>query len=770
MFLVNLSLNLMNKSKIILTSFFFLSTVFFGKTNVRIASFFVSDAFASTPAFIKVENRLLITVDLLSQNRQESLKELHATLLQELNVSPLSPQRKDELHVALGLIEKNANQPTQAIAYFERIKMTSLLYPSVLYLKFKTYLELSHAASAPVAAQVACQKAELFLKEALIHTFEPYQKDLQNELVQLHACKAKALLALDPQNSELSALVPYVLQSPLEQSPEDRKKFLEWIFASKTATAPQLHSLLEELTQRYPNDTWVNSKLAQFPEAKSLPLPSKRSEKIPPLGIQEDAATQAFADAQKFKLLKKLPQEIDQLLLILNEFPQTDAAQKASSRLQTLAQTLPPKEVDFFIKDFARAPPKPLSQLARTLWERELQEPSIELHQKLITLHPFSESAQETEYFLGRLYEDKHDWKQARTHFQAFAQKNALSKFYKRALFKIGLLSYLLKDYEQAIYALNKYRVEVDHPNAKAEALFWMSRAYADKKQTQLSQQFKNELAFISPLSFYAFLVGQLPNTFPDPLPKYTSSHFSNSKNVELAKTFLASGLPRFAATILEKIDLKAEPQLSFEIAQLFGISKKHSPAMALSYDLIHRNYDQIPQVLLEMIFPKEFRQDIETQAKKYTLPQGLLYAIVKQESAFQAEAQSPVGALGLMQLMPKTAERVALELERPSPTKNDLFSSEKNIELGAKYLHKLLTQFSGNLVYAIAAYNAGPEKVKTWITRWGNLPQDLFIELIPFDETRDYVKLVLRNHAFYAKLLSQPLPNLDENLKKPSI
>jgi soluble lytic murein transglycosylase len=115
------------------------------------------------------------------------------------------------------------------------------------------------------------------------------------------------------------------------------------------------------------------------------------------------------------------------------------------------------------------------------------------------------------------------------------------------------------------------------------------------------------------------------------------------------------------------------------------------------------------------------------------------------------------VGAIGLMQLMPLTANQVAQRFGFSGVDREDLFDQDMNIRLGVRYLGQLLDQFSGNVAHAVAAYNAGPTAVTSWISTHRGRDQDEFIELIPYQETRLYVKRVLRSYGEYLRLHRPP-------------
>lgn len=157
----------------------------------------------------------------------------------------------------------------------------------------------------------------------------------------------------------------------------------------------------------------------------------------------------------------------------------------------------------------------------------------------------------------------------------------------------------------------------------------------------------------------------------------------------------------------------------------------------------------------------------IFTSMPDSTLEKALTLAIIRQESSFDTHAKSPVGALGLMQLMPATAQDMAKELQIRYQ-KQSLLSEKYNIQLGNYYLEKLLRKFSGSYILAIASYNGGQGNVRKWLKDYGD-PREIenteevidWIEKIPFSETRNYVQRVLEGTQIYRHLLNHsPSPH----------
>jgi peptidoglycan lytic transglycosylase len=152
----------------------------------------------------------------------------------------------------------------------------------------------------------------------------------------------------------------------------------------------------------------------------------------------------------------------------------------------------------------------------------------------------------------------------------------------------------------------------------------------------------------------------------------------------------------------------------------------------------------------IELRFPLAYRDVIETNANRHGLDPGWVYGVVRQESAFVPDARSGAGALGLMQLMPATGRLTGRRLNIPVRGAHALLDVEKNINLGAGYLRQMLDRYDGNEVPATASYNAGPNRVNDWFTGDGPMDAEIWIETIPIDETRDYVKNVLAFTTVY--------------------
>ena len=157
-------------------------------------------------------------------------------------------------------------------------------------------------------------------------------------------------------------------------------------------------------------------------------------------------------------------------------------------------------------------------------------------------------------------------------------------------------------------------------------------------------------------------------------------------------------------------------------------------------------------------MFPQAFKGWVLKYSSKANLSEEWVWAIMRSESMYKPDVISPVGAKGLMQLMPYTARNLARLAGEAASQNPNLIEPEVSIKYGAQYLARLKEKFKGNLPLAAAAYNAGPHRIEGWLINFGHLDTDEFIEHIPFLETRNYVKKVVRNHTFYRRLYAKDL------------
>lgn len=163
--------------------------------------------------------------------------------------------------------------------------------------------------------------------------------------------------------------------------------------------------------------------------------------------------------------------------------------------------------------------------------------------------------------------------------------------------------------------------------------------------------------------------------------------------------------------------------------------------------------YKPVETAILKHLYPCKYSEYVEKYAKEYNIDHLLIYSIIKAESNFEPQSTSTSGAKGLMQLMEKTAEEVAENTLIEYKHDETIYNIETNIMLGTKYFAQLLENYNGNIYLSLAAYNAGMGNVAKWIEQ-GIIKEDgSDIENIPFKETNQYVRKIIRNYRIYQEV-----------------
>jgi len=163
-------------------------------------------------------------------------------------------------------------------------------------------------------------------------------------------------------------------------------------------------------------------------------------------------------------------------------------------------------------------------------------------------------------------------------------------------------------------------------------------------------------------------------------------------------------------------------------------------------------------RVYWALAYPQAYYPIVTAAAKRFGLKPAMIWGVMREESAFRPNVVSPAKAVGLMQIIPPTAEEIAQGLQ-VAYRDGMLEVPSDNITFGSWYLSKLIEKYRGNLYLAVAAYNAGPDAVDRWVVDRGDLPLDEFLEEIPYSETKDYVKRVMKSYLVYETLYGERKP-----------
>ena len=280
------------------------------------------------------------------------------------------------------------------------------------------------------------------------------------------------------------------------------------------------------------------------------------------------------------------------------------------------------------------------------------------------------------------------------------------------------------------------------HLYQETEWQYWLSRAMEAEGQLQGSIGLLEQLAERS--SYYGFLAA-------DRLDRAYRIVQEDAAGAAVdEEEFLAANPHMLRARELYFLDRLVDAKREWfqalryldqnQIKQAATLASKwqwHDSAIRTVAKTPHRND-------FNLRFPTPYKRQVLEMAQIQELDPALIYGVMRRESLFDPLARSSVGALGLMQLMPSTARVVARSLGMKKPGRSDILHVETNIRFGTHYLKTVMKRFDNNVALAAAAYNAGPSNVRRWLPRESTMSADLWVETVPFTETRNYVQAVL--------------------------
>jgi soluble lytic murein transglycosylase len=376
--------------------------------------------------------------------------------------------------------------------------------------------------------------------------------------------------------------------------------------------------------------------------------------------------------------------------------------------------------------------------------------------------------ASEAMYLRARLFEDLRRDADAEETYRALAARFPAREVAGSALWRLGWVAYLRGDVRQAEQTWRRLSEVPGGRAHRVAALYWSARARERQGGREAAQRVYQTLLDEAPRSYYGVLAGRRASgprpvsreaveasvRFP-PNPRDAVASDPGFERVDLLRRL---GLVDLAFVELEDVVQRA----SGDSMRLYGLTSAYVEGERhhLALRVMRRNFaslavtgDQsIPRALWEMLYPFAWRAEVTDAAQRAGVDPFLVAAVVREESSYYPRAVSRAGARGLMQLMPATAQPMAA-LRGWAFREGDLLDEPAaNIDMGAAFLAGLLREF-GDPRLALAAYNAGPRRAREWWKARRSDDVEVFVEEIPFDETRHYVKKVMLSWEEYRRI-----------------
>jgi len=284
---------------------------------------------------------------------------------------------------------------------------------------------------------------------------------------------------------------------------------------------------------------------------------------------------------------------------------------------------------------------------------------------------------------------------------------------------------------------------------------YWLARADeqmddADAARLLYQALMANDDNYYAAMAAARLQIGYAPHAQPVSMDAATMQSLARLPGMRRARELLAVQLRNEAGAEWNQVFATLQPGEHLAAAGLAHEWGWYDQAIATTARL--GLYNDYP-----FLYPRPFDSEVTVAARRSGLSTDLIYGVMRQETLFRADAQSSANARGLLQLLPETARMTARKFDLPVPTAEELFEPTVNVPLGAMYLKSLLDAFNGQVVLAVASYNAGPAAVRRWLPAQ-TMETDIWIENIPYNETRHYVQRVLW-HSLVFKWLRSDKP-----------
>lgn len=476
----------------------------------------------------------------------------------------------------------------------------------------------------------------------------------------------------------------------------------------------------------------------------------------------------ALPVAERLALAGKLSRanRYDQALDLFSSIP-GNLPEARATRLRALFNSRNYGQLIEETKDTNLADPGLMLVRARAAWRDDKPQEMLDGLAQIERQFPTSKEALEAKIIRAKYYvTDVVDYGKSLDNLSRAIEAGAFGNDGEN-LWNLGWTYTLAGKTDEALKTFDRYIRSYPDGDWKTNSLFWSAKIYDKLGRTAERDAKAAQIVAEYPYSYYSYRTKELweaagnqqpapGTTFPDlaaELAKVTDPR------LDTVEELLEIGLNRAAAREMKLVAAQyaSNPGVQFLLADVYvrgGEPFKANTVLQRQFrQFVRHGGANIPDRFWQILFPLAYWEPLQAEAQRRGLDPYLLASITRQESGFEPSTVSNAGAVGLMQIMPEEAARIAGAGGLGEVTRQDLFDPAKNIAVGAAEYSQKLAAWNGNHILAIASYNAGEKAVGTWIEKTPVDDPDLFIESIPYAETRLYVKTVTRNRFEYRRI-----------------
>ena len=393
---------------------------------------------------------------------------------------------------------------------------------------------------------------------------------------------------------------------------------------------------------------------------------------------------------------------------------------------------------------------------------------------QLRTLAPESRWMSDALLSAGNMYLLRRDYETATPFYAEIYQRQKNGKASPYSHWKTAWLTYRMgkKDEAKRLFEeqLSMYPNSAEVPNA----IYWRGRMAEEEGDKKLARAYYQKLAENYRYYYYANLARErLPKVGDEtvdppvldslprpPAPPHDWETPADNIRAQKAQLLANAALYDFAVAEMQAASAGSPPWEAKSVAEIYNEQGSYIHAIETLKRAVPGYFaaeiPQIPRPVWETLFPRPFWEELKRDSAANRLDPHLVASLIRQESEFNPAAISPADAMGLMQLLPTIGKGMAKEMKIRHFSSDELLVADTNLRLGTRYFKHIVDHYDGQVEYALAAYNAGENRVNDWRKNGNFADVEEFVESIPFTETRDYVQAIMRNAVIYKLLYSK--------------
>ena len=536
--------------------------------------------------------------------------------------------------------------------------------------------------------------------------------------------------------------------------------------------------ILQRLGETYPRDKQAalalrhsRELLTRLPEAPRPPDPE-----------QLLASIDRLAEGQLWQEIETRLNTLDTL-----SFPETLGVKVLMKRGAVAVRRGRLAEASTILQDVLRRYPQgehltEVYYLLGSVYQRQNQPAdSMQVYEMGLVQPPILPWTAKTLWALARLQEERQELARAVELYQRLAQDFPTYEKADSSLWQAGWLQYRQRHHQAATALWQSFEQRFPRSPLLPQVLYWQARVAQQGGQQDTALRLYQRIVADYPVHYYttqgytslqasgvrsALATDKTLPTTPVLLQdsgllpeqsqgKPNKAHFHLVRAQELQQLQMSQPAGQEIRSLAPL--LPSTPAAQYFLASLYINNQQYAAAFRALNSVIEAlspaEVRGLPHDFWTILYPQVFWPEVSQLAQTRGLDPYLVLSIIRQESAFNPAAISSAGARGLMQLMPTTAQELFTKLKLPQESASRLHDPQLSITLGTHYFAGLMQRYQGNVVLALTGYNAGPARAARWREQWSGVPTDEFVERIPLDETRNYVKLILRNLMMYERL-----------------